>query len=45
MMTKRKIILILGTLVLILTAVRLVWITLQATPDHPDAVQGVLDLQ
>jgi len=46
MMTKRKTIVIIGVLIVVLTAIRLVWITLQATPhNQPKAVQGVLDLR
>ncbi|MCR8630549.1 ATP-binding protein [Paenibacillus radicis (ex Xue et al. 2023)] len=46
MMTKRKIIIIIATLILLLTAIRLVWITLQATPaNQPKAINGVLDLR
>ncbi|TDG00999.1 response regulator [Paenibacillus piri] len=44
-MKKRTTFLILGIFILVLIVVRLVWITLQATPEHPKAVQGVLDLR
>lgn len=45
MMTKRKILLIIGTLIIVLASVRLLWIALQASPEHPRAIQGVLDLR
>lgn len=45
MITKRKILLIIGTLIIVLTMVRMLWIALQSSPEHPRAVQGVLDMR
>ncbi|MEK3725706.1 hybrid sensor histidine kinase/response regulator [Paenibacillus sp. FSL H8-0034] len=45
MMTKRKILLTTFTFLMILTSVRLLWITHFMTPEHPDAIQGHLNLQ
>lgn len=45
MMTKRKLLLLIGTLIVALTSVRMLWIALQASPEHPRAVQGVLDMR
>jgi len=45
MRTKRKVLLLLGVFIVVLTSVRLGWIALQATPDHPPAVRGVMDLR
>ncbi|TNJ67101.1 hypothetical protein FE784_06010 [Paenibacillus hemerocallicola] len=44
-MTKRKILLIIGTMTIVLTRVRMLWIALQSSPEHPRAVQGVLDMR
>lgn len=45
MMTTRKIFLIIGTLIIVLTSVRLLWIDLQSSPEHPRAIQGELDMR
>ncbi|MBP1991572.1 ATP-binding protein [Paenibacillus eucommiae] len=45
MMIKRKIFFTIGVFFLLLTSVRLLWIMLPALPDHPQAVQGQLDLR
>lgn len=44
MMTKRKLFLITVLFFLALTAIRFVWMGFLAIPDHPEAVQGNLDL-
>lgn len=45
MKTLRKVILPIFIFFLILTAIRIVWIGSQASPEHPGAVQGQLDLR
>ncbi|MBP1996023.1 ATP-binding protein [Paenibacillus eucommiae] len=45
MMTKRNVVLITGLFLLILTGIRLAWITFYMTPDHPSAIQGELDMR
>lgn len=45
MMAKRKILLTLVIFITILTSIRLLWITLQSTPDSPHPIQGQLDLR
>ncbi|MFD1266080.1 ATP-binding protein [Paenibacillus motobuensis] len=45
MKTLRKVILPIFIFSLILTAVRILWISVQASPEHPGAVQGQLDLR
>ncbi|WP_239614064.1 hybrid sensor histidine kinase/response regulator [Cohnella mopanensis] len=44
-MSKSKTLWITVLFVLAITGIRLIWITLQAPPEHPHAVQGVLDLR
>ncbi len=44
MMKKRKIMMLAGLFLFILTSIRFVWIAYHKTPDHPHAVQGILDL-
>lgn len=45
MMTKRKILLISLVFIVVLTAIRMVWIFAQQPPDHPPIIRGQLDLQ
>ena len=45
MTKKRNIVVSLLLFFLLLTGIRIVWIALQAIPDHPIAVQGRLDLR
>ncbi len=45
MMTKWKQPLIIGLFLLILTGIRLLWISCFSIPDHPQAIQGVLDMR
>ncbi|MGG1518706.1 ATP-binding protein [Paenibacillus oryzisoli] len=44
-MTKRKITLILILFLLLLTGLRLMWVSRHMDPPHPHAVQGVIDLR
>lgn len=44
-MSKRKLLLITGIFILLLIAMRVGWLHLHKTPDHPAAVRGVLDLR
>ncbi|MBW7474337.1 response regulator [Paenibacillus oenotherae] len=44
-MTKRQIIPLLILFIILITSIRLLWIDLTRTPDHPVAVQGQLDLR
>ncbi|RXZ80811.1 response regulator [Paenibacillaceae bacterium] len=44
-MTKRKTLLIFAVFLIALTSIRLIWITLQTSPNHPAIVQGQLDLR
>ena len=44
MMKKRKIMMLAGLFLFILTSIRFVWIAYHKTPDHPHAVQEILDL-
>ncbi|CDN42340.1 ATP-binding protein [Paenibacillus sp. P22] len=45
MMTKRKAVLITGSFFITLILIRIIWAFLQASPDHPRAVRGELDLR
>ncbi len=45
MMTKRKAVLIIGTFIITLFLIRIIWAFFQAPPDHPRAVRGELDLR
>ncbi|MFD2170761.1 ATP-binding protein [Tumebacillus lipolyticus] len=44
-MSKKRILLIIGLFLVVLTALRLGWFYLHHPPDHPKVVQGVLDLR
>ncbi|QGR00381.1 response regulator [Paenibacillus psychroresistens] len=44
-MTKKRIFLTIGCFFLILTVIRIIWILLQNTPDHVQAVKGEVDLR
>ena len=44
-MSWSKIFVIVGLFALVLTSVRLIWVNYHATPEHPRAVKGVLDLR
>ncbi|QJD82360.1 ATP-binding protein [Cohnella herbarum] len=44
-MTKRKTLIITTLFLLVLTGIRLLWISFQAPPNHPHAVQGIMDLR
>ncbi|THF82151.1 ATP-binding protein [Cohnella fermenti] len=43
-MRTKRIFLIIGIYLLIITGIRLVWITLESAPSYPDAAQGTMDL-
>lgn len=45
MMTKRKAILIAGSFFIAILLIRIVWALLLASPDHPRAIRGELDLR
>ncbi|MGO4180697.1 ATP-binding protein [Paenibacillus sp. TAF43_2] len=45
MMTKRKAVLITGSFFITLFLIRIIWAFLQASPEHPRAVRGELDLR
>ncbi|TNJ67780.1 response regulator [Paenibacillus hemerocallicola] len=44
-MSRRKLFLLITLFLCLLTSLRLVWMAIQATPDHPHASRGVLDLR
>ncbi|MGX4588424.1 hybrid sensor histidine kinase/response regulator [Paenibacillus chitinolyticus] len=43
-MKTKRILLILGIYLLIVTSIRLIWVAWKSPPPHPDAVQGTIDL-
>jgi len=43
-MNTKRILLLIGIYLLIITGIRLAWVNLQSPPPHPDAAQGQLDL-
>lgn len=45
MITKRKAVLITGAFFIALFLIRIIWASLQTSPDHPHAVRGELDLR
>lgn len=45
MMTKRKAVLITGSFFIMLLLIRIIWAFFQASPDHPHAIRGELDLR
>ncbi|MCM3112795.1 hybrid sensor histidine kinase/response regulator [Lederbergia lenta] len=44
-MSKRRIFLIIGLFIFVLTSFRITWIKFHSTPDHPQAKNGIIDLQ
>lgn len=44
-MTKNKLLIIIGIFILSLLGIRLLWLGLNTTPEHPKAIQGILDLR
>lgn len=45
MMTKRKILLLTGLFLILITSLRILWVFNHVTADHPLAVKGVIDLR